>query len=102
MLFSGVCLLSKFTALFLSTLQLEATGKLPKGKEIPGLWRGGMPVTQQLSQQRDHKLWVMTRAKMALVLGGKGDKMIEPRELITLSPSEPSPVLGDALTVLRV
>lgn len=51
MLFSAVCLLAKFTALFLSALQLETTGKLPKGKEIPGSGRGGMAVTQQLSQQ---------------------------------------------------
>lgn len=83
MLFSDVCLLSKFTALFLSILQLETTGKLPEGKEIPGSQRGGMPVTQQLSQQRDHKLRVMTMAKRPFVLGGKGDKMIEPREPIT-------------------
>lgn len=83
MLFSDVCLLAKFTALFLSALQLETTGKLPEGKEIPGLWRGAMPVTQQLSQQRAHKLWVMKMAKWPLVMEGKGDKMIEPSELIT-------------------
>lgn len=69
MLFSDVCLLSKSTALFLSALQLETTGKLPQGKEIPGLWGGGMPETQQLSQQRAHKLWVM---KMTISYGREG------------------------------
>lgn len=43
----------KFTALFLATLQLEATGKLlcedTEGKELPGLWRDRVSGTQLLS-----------------------------------------------------
>lgn len=78
MLFFDVCLLSKFTALLLATLQLETTGKPPKGKEIPGLWRGGMPGTAAFTTARlqAHILvLVMTTAKWPLVAGGKGDKM---------------------------